>query len=384
MTNRPLARARLVAQGVVRPSGSRQSPEPTVANSRPVHEHVRGFVAMQGQDLPGVISSIALRAGTDADTVIRAFDDGEIVRAYPMRGTVFAMAADDAAWVSELCNAPMVRAAANRRAQLGLEDHHMHTAEDVLHRAVATSPTHGVCRADLLAAWNEAGIATDAGRGYHLIRHFISVGTAVYGRFGPDSRRDNNVMLADDWLPAGSTLEARFNGDDVHATAELLHRYVRSHGPVTLHDAAWWSKLPLRLLRPAAELTLQSHDDVETGTWTHDGEPHYWRAGLHEEVRAVGRRVNEPLLLPGFDEVILGYPDRMYIVPAAHHEDLVPGNNGVFRAGALAGAEVIGFWKRGPVKKSAPRRLVLAPFATVSEARRRKLATRFAQFPFPT
>ncbi|WFP16427.1 winged helix DNA-binding domain-containing protein [Citricoccus muralis] len=395
MTNRPLARARLVAQGIVAGAGigSGTTPGSTSRNPTP-HEVARAFAALQGQDLPGVLSSIALRAGTSAQTVVDAFNRGEIVRAYPMRGTVFALAAEDALWISQLCNAAPVRAAINRRGQLGLENHHVATAAEVLERTITEAPTPGVPRSQVLAAWNAAGIATDGGRGYHLLVHFISTGHAIYGTLSTDGHRDHDVMLGAQWLPAGSDLASRFNDDEVAATAELLHRYVLTRGPLTLRDAAWWTKLPLRLLRPAAEQMLAEHDDVEIGTWTNagptsaasahrDDEPQYWRAGLPEEVATVGRRVDAPLLLPAFDEVILGYPDRMYIVPEAHHEALVPGNNGVFRSAAVAGAQVIGFWKRGPSAASGVRRFVHEPFGTVSASRAAQLESRYAAFPFP-
>ncbi|MGO1181663.1 MAG: winged helix DNA-binding domain-containing protein [Micrococcaceae bacterium] len=392
MTDRRLARARLVAQGLIRAgadSDAESAPTP--------HQVAQRFAAMQGQDLPGVLSSIALRARTDAEAVIAAFDRGEIVRAYPMRGTVFAMPAEDALWISQLCNAAPVRSAINRRSALGLENHDVATAAEVLTRTITEAPTRGLPRSEILAAWNAAGISTDGGRGYHLLVHFISTGHAVYGTLSTRDHRDHDVMLGADWLPAGSDLASRFNNDEVAATAELLHRYVLTHGPVTLRDAAWWTKLPLKLLRPAAEQMLREHDDVDSGTWSgpgaagplteHDGAPQYWRAGLQDEVTEAGRRTDAPMLLPAFDEVILGYQDRMYIVPEAHHEALVPGNNGVFRSAAVAGAEVVGFWKRGPASKSAQsgaRKLVHEPFGTVSAARAKQLESRYAAFPFPS
>lgn len=392
MTNRPLSRARLVAQGMVTAAKADTTNAHTPAPTP--HEVTRAFAAMQGQDLPGALSSIALRSGTSAETVVDAFNRGEIVRAYPMRGTVFALAAEDALWISQLCNAAPVRAAVNRRGQLGLEDQHVAIAAEVLERTITAAPTPGVPRSEILAAWNAAGIATDGGRGYHLLVHFISTGHAVYGTLTAEGHRDHDVMLGADWLPAGSDLASRFNGDEVAATAELLHRYVLTRGPVTLRDAAWWTKLPLRLLRPAAEQMLDERDDIEKGAWTstasgataatpHDGEPQFWRAGLAEEVRRAGRRADAPLLLPAFDEVILGYPDRMYIVPEAHHEALVPGNNGVFRSAAVAGAQVVGFWRRGPAAASGARRFVHEPFGTVSATRAAQLESRYAAFPFP-
>ena len=84
MVDAALGRARLVAQRLV---GGRFA--------RPV-DAAAAFGAHQGQDLPGVLASLALRtAGGSIDTVLTAFANAEIVRGYPMRGTVFAVAAAD-------------------------------------------------------------------------------------------------------------------------------------------------------------------------------------------------------------------------------------------------------------------------------------------------
>src|SRR5690606_24880820 len=49
---------------------------------------VRRAVALQGQDLPAVLRAIAIRSkdGTTLSDVRAAFDSGELVRSWPMRG----------------------------------------------------------------------------------------------------------------------------------------------------------------------------------------------------------------------------------------------------------------------------------------------------------
>src|SRR5690625_5345934 len=93
MTQRHLAGARILAQGLLVP-GPGQAPTPT--------EVTRVFGAHQGQDVAGVMASLALRTGGELDPVLGAFDRGEIVRGYPMRGTGFAVAADALGWLPQL------------------------------------------------------------------------------------------------------------------------------------------------------------------------------------------------------------------------------------------------------------------------------------------
>ena len=108
LNRRQLAAARLVAQGLIAPHAS-------------ALDAVTAHVAMQGQDLPGVIASAALRTPRpDPMEVLAELDAGRIVRSYPMRGTVFLMPSSDAVWVTQLCSAPSLRAAEARR-RLGID-----------------------------------------------------------------------------------------------------------------------------------------------------------------------------------------------------------------------------------------------------------------------
>ena len=55
-------------------------------------------------------------------------------------------------------------------------------------------------------------------------------------------------------LHSGSTSAAL--GDRIAAVAEFLRRYLTSHGPATLRDFAWWTKLPLGEIRRALPLIV--------------------------------------------------------------------------------------------------------------------------------
>lgn len=350
----------------------------TTASWTSVHEAVSAFGAHQGQDLPGVVASLALRTSGAVGPVLDAFTTGRIVRGYPMRGTVFAVAAEDLAWMTQLCADGPIRAAARRRPQLGLDESHVSRAADVLiglaHDRSEPGQGSGVPRAEVFEAWRSAGIDPTGGRGYHLLVQLISTGIAAYGPWSGD---DTAVVDAARWLPAGSTLSERFDGDRVAATAELLRRYIRSHGPATLRDFAWWTKLPLRTIRSALPLI---EDSVESGPIPGDEETAYWRPGLMDEYWAREKDAMRELLLPGFDELVLGYPDRLVLMGAADHAVLVPGNNGVFKRVAIRRGRVVGTWTR---KGSAGRRsLSLTPLTSVSDAQRTRFERLFAAFPY--
>lgn len=364
MPDPTLARQRLVAQGLL-----------TRPWATPV-DAVRAFGAMQGQDLPGAIASAALRTPSRrVSDVLADLDAGRLVRGYPMRGTVFLMAAEDVTWVTELCAGPAIRAAQQRRPQLGLDDSDVDRARELALEVLVEGPAS---RATLFARWDAAGPSTEGGRGYHLLSALIHETTLCYG---PWNGKDQDVVLAQTWLPERRTLEERFNGERVPAVAELLRRYLTSHGPATLRDFAWWTKLPVREIRAALPLVADDlESDLQGDLTTTDGEPRHWRPGLLDEVAASGRTSSVPFLLPGFDEFVLGYGDRLFAMSESEHAALVPGNNGVFKKSVVRGGRVVGTWTR--TGSAGRRTLALTEFAPHSPRQRATLERLFADYPW--
>src|SRR5699024_3925447 len=161
-TQRHLAGTRILAQGL---AGAPRFGGPA--------EAARAFGAHQGQDVAGVMASLALRTGGDVGAVLAAFDRGEVVRCYPMRGTVFAVAAAFAcaavslAWSTQVCAVAPLRAAIARRGRLELDEHHLEQAREVLEEIAAEQSAPGTgrgeLRKDMMAAWEAAGFRPDRG-----------------------------------------------------------------------------------------------------------------------------------------------------------------------------------------------------------------------------
>ena len=63
------------------------------------------------------------------------------------------------------------------------------------------------------------------------------------------------------------------------------------------------------------------------------------------------------MLLPGFDEIILGYKDRSVTLDPANEKLVVPGGNGMFKNTVVTGTRARATWKRSP-RKTGPRVLV--------------------------
>ncbi len=309
---------RLVAQHVAGPGLA----DPTSA--------ARHLLAAQGQDAAGVVRSLALRSSSrSGQEVLDAYDAGTLVRSWPMRGTLHTVAADDLGWLATLATERPRKAAARRRAQLGLTPAQVTAAHEVIERVART----GIVREGLLAAFREAGLPTDAGRGYHLIVELAQAGALC---LGPMLDGDQAFVLTRTWIDRAPGPQGE------EAVAQLALRYMHGHGPATDADLARWAGLPLGAVRRGLAAVGGELARIDV-----DGTPHWLDPSLPDrlaEHRASARGVH---LLPGFDEMVLGYADRSATVPREHEERIVPGGNGVFRGTVLVDGVAVATWRRG-------------------------------------
>ncbi len=311
-----LRRLRLLSQGLSR-------------GGLPLDTVVERLLAVQGQDLPAALWAIGVRApGSTLDDVRGLFDRGLVVRSWPFRGTLFAVPAADLPWIRELTGERIYRSAAKRREQLGLEEATIAAATDAARAALTGRP--GLTRTALLDAFAAAGISVADGRGYHLLLSLSLLGTLVLGPFDGGQQR---FVLADEWITAPRRLERD------EALGELVRRYLAGRGPTPESDIAWWTKLPLRDVRRGLDVAgdeLTTFDVAGTTHWAHAPT---LDLVADEQPRAT-------LLLPGFDEWVLGHGDRDPVLPAEHAPRIVPGNNGVFKPTIVHRGKVVGVWAR--------------------------------------
>jgi hypothetical protein len=328
-----LLRCRLRSQALVR-LGTGTVRSPVAAADR--------LFALQGQDSPGVLWSLGLRSGARRSDVVAAFDSGELVRSWPFRGTLHVIAARDLPWVLALTGRRTLASAAKRHRDLGLDDGTVGKA-----RTVAVAALEGgrsVSRRGLFDAFAQNGISTDGQRGSHLLWSLCLTGTLVLGPFDGD---DQQIVLLDEWVRAHRSLA----GDE--ALVEIVVRYLAGRGPATEADIASWTKLPLGVVRQGLGEAGDQLVRLDCGDTTYVAHEAALEAVSTSRPRTV-------LLLPGFDELLLGYADRRASLPPAHAPSTVPGGNGMFRSTGVARGRVVGLWSR---RTTATRTVVTAtPF----------------------
>ncbi|MBA8989988.1 hypothetical protein FHW23_001234 [Curtobacterium pusillum] len=342
-TRAQLRAMRLAAQGVAVPGLA-----PAEAVDR--------MLAVQGQDLGQVLWAIGVRSpGSTRDDVRAAFDRGELVRSWPMRGTLHAMRPDDLRLLLSLTAERTVRSIARRAAELGIDDPLLARARDATVGALSGGRT--LVRDDLFAVYRDAGIDPTAGRGYHVLVRLAQEGLVAWG---PTARVGQGLVLLDEWAPTASAPP-----DRDEALRRVLVGYLRGRGPATETDAAAWTKLPLGDVRQGRAAAGDAVEDLGDGL-----------VALADRPATGG--VPTGHLLPGFDEYLLGYADRSAQLDPAYAERVVPGGNGMFLAMAVVRGRVVGTWTR--MERSRDVRVTVTPFEPLDAASVRALEAAAARF----
>jgi hypothetical protein len=215
-----------------------------------------------------------------------------------MRGTLHLVAAGDVRWMLSLLTPRVIRLSAGRHRQLGLEQPLFARCRRIFEKALRGGGRK--TRDDMYALLRDAGIPPEGQRGIHILQQLAQDGILC---FGPRQGRQQTFVLLDEWVP-----EARPRPRD-EALGDLALRYFTSHGPATVRDFAWWSGLGMADARNGLESTagLLESDSV-------DGQA-YWRP---RDKPPNGRKGPAALLLPPFDEFLVGYKDRGAALDASH------------------------------------------------------------------
>lgn len=346
MPSRELTALRLAAQRIV---GSTFTTPAQV---------VRHMLATQAQDFGGAKWSVGLRLPGSTDAAIEAaLAAGEIVRSWPMRGTLHFVAPEDLGWMLAISRTRQGAFAARRRADLAITDAELVRAGDLAADAVTGGRV--IRRDHLLELWQRGGIPTDGQRAAHLIWNLAHDGLLV---FGPVDGKQQTFALLDEWVSDPRRLE----GDE--ALAEYATRYFTSHGPATVKDFAWWASLTLGDARKGVA--------AATGIVEREFDDTSYLLAEHLEPAPLGVHA-----LPGFDEYLLGYSDRSPVLPAAFSQQIVPGNNGMFLPTIIDAGQVVGTWKR--VGSGKKQRIAPVPFTALRATAERgfaKAVARYAEF----
>ncbi len=282
---------------------------------------VRGLLAVQAENPDQSAWAVAARTVTpQRDDLASRLDSGDIIRTHVLRPTWHYVAAEDLVWLVEV-TAPRIRPTHIRH--LASLDIDVPAMTDVVLAALATAER---TRPELAAMLAEAGHPLE-GMSLMLFLADLELQALVCsGRCGDQVHR---YALVEARVPSPRRLERD------EALAELALRYVRSHGPVTERDLAYWATLTLTDVRRGLAANAYALASFE-----HDGR-RFWHAADSEPPTGTG----EPraFMLQLLDEMYRGYQDSRWVLDVA---GVVPRERESAIGMALVDAQLVAAMKR--------------------------------------
>ena len=306
---------------------------------------VRHLVGVQAQVLSG--SGLALRART-ADLIAVDVDrarahDRTVVRTWAMRGTLHLVAAEDYGWLVPLVVEPAIANAHRRLRQEGVPADQPATAVRLIGQMLEREGP--LTRSEIAERLRGKGIRTAGQAIAHLVWLAAAEGVICYG---PDRGRDQCFVLVRDWIGEKKPRPRE------EAAANLVLRYLVSHGPAAPADLSSWSGVPLSQIRRAWQSVSGRLVAIRA-----DGED-LWR------LRSTGQaEAGVVRLLPAFDEYLLGWRDRSFAVPSGFRTRINRGG-GWLHPVVIADGQVVATWE--PKAGSSSWEAEVYPFGTL-EAR---------------
>lgn len=283
---------------------------------------------MQAQEYAAAKWAIAARIPgiTDAD-LEHQIAAGQLLRTWPMRGTIHFVQPEDAHWMLALMTPRVFNKYKRIYGEVGLVEADFTKAAEIL-EAVMKDGTQ-LTRPQMKEILEQAGVDTSGQRMYHIIVYL-----AHHGLLAITSLQGKQPQFAwfDTWVPK----EKRRQLSTDEALAEMARRYIQSHSPVTVHDFAWWTGLTVGDSRRAfALLADQIIPLPEDNT--------FWMSADMPDPASIPDTVH---LAPPFDEAIVALKDRSAVISAQDFKKVVPYTNGVFSPVILLNGQFAGLWKR--------------------------------------
>lgn len=310
---------RLLNQQLIAPQFSK--PEDVVSH----------FGAMQAQEYRMMRWAVEMRTKRPSEKAFtKAFNQGKILRLHLLRGTWQLVSANDYWWMLDIC-APKAKQVINgwmSSNKITIPDAELQEIRTIL---IGTAENIGsVTKEDFEGALADKGITMDDHRLSYHIRFAELDGVLCSGGLLPMKA---TYALSEKKIPRTEPIERDWG------LARLATKYFQSHSPATMEDFIWWSGLNVADCKRGVEL-IGNHlysDSFKSKTFY-----------LHENSRTRGFRKGEYLLIPPYDEYLIGYKSRDIVLDQEykHHAH---NNSGIFQPVIAYDGRICGNWT--PFKK---------------------------------
>ena len=289
-------------------------------------EVVSHMGAMQAQDYRMMRWAVAMRTTNPSHKSFKsAYDEGKIIRLHLMRGTWQLLSAEDYWPFLELC-APKAIAVTKgwmSSNKISIPDDELTKVRDIF---VETAAEKGsATKEDFVQSLTEKGIFLDDHRlSYHL-RMAEMTGTLCSGDLHPTKA---TYTLATEKVKKPTSIARD------EALMRFTRKYFQSRQPATLEDFVWWSGLNVSDCKRGIEMLGKT---IHKESWR--GREFY----LTDDCRTRGFRKGQMLLIPPYDEYLIGYKSRDIVLPTEHRHR-AHNNSGIFQPIIARDGIICGNW----------------------------------------
>ncbi|MCY4072483.1 MAG: winged helix DNA-binding domain-containing protein [Chloroflexi bacterium] len=312
---------------------------------------VRDLCALQSQEWSSAQLAIAARTtGITQEDVRRAREvDRSFVLTWSLRGTLHLVAAEDVAPQLALCGERAIGGTNRRYQQLGLSEIIRENSLD--HIAEILAKNGPLIRAELAEKLGARGIPVAGQAIHHLVRYAALRGLIC---FGPEREGNLTYVLLSEWLPNYKAQEAAEETLPIFA-----RRYLSAYGPASSADFARWTGISAK--RAEAAFAAIAGECVACES------PVGAVSVLKQQLQHLHASEARPNLrfLPRYDNYLLVYEDRDFMVDAAYAKSVHPGG-GLIRACVIIDGQAFANWKLEPKRKTA--RIVVSPFQALDKS----------------
>ena len=282
--------------------------------------------AMQAQEYRMMRWAVAMRSRKPSAKAFKlAFDSGRIIRLHLMRGTWQLVSAEDYWMMIDLCSPKAIAVTKGWMSsnKITISDEELMRIRDILAQTAADKGS--VTKEDFVQALAEKDLLMDNHRLSYHIRMAEMSGTLCSGDLLP--MKATYALAAEKVKPTEKM-------DRDEALAIITRKYFQSHQPATLEDFVWWSGLNISDCRKGIELL---GDSIHLIRWK--GRDFY----LTDECRTRGFRKGKYLMIPPYDEYLIGYKSRDIVLsPEFSHK--AHNNRGIFQPIIALDGIVCGNW----------------------------------------
>jgi len=304
---------------------------------------IRDLGGMQSQEWAAAKLAIRARTAglTAADVRQAREEDRSIVLTWAMRGTMHLVAAEDAGWMLALFGPHFIRLGERRYRELGLDEDTRQKAAHLMREMLTDRGP--LSRAEIAETLAADGIPVEGQAIAHLVRYAALEGVIC---FGPERDGKLTYVVLADWLSNKKPYSPK------QPLGELARRYVQAYGPTRPDDFAIWSGLTIKQAREgfaALADDLIEVDMMGTAAWI-----------LKQSASWLNDLPDAPSvrLLPRYDNYLLGYSSRAWMVDSAYAKRIHPGGGQINQTVIVDGA-AMGTWQH------KPGRIMIEPFEPI-------------------